>query len=96
MNNTSKNYILSYDLNGRTPTHAQMDAHIRAFAAEYGRILETVWYIRSSATLEQVYEYMNRLLSLNDRIIVIEARNAWVRNLLIQIPSLQEAWAKAA
>lgn len=92
----TRNYIVSYDLNGRVPSHAEMDRHIRAFAAEYGRILETVWYVRSSATLQQVYTYLNQKLSLNDRIIVIEARNAWVRNLLVQTSSLQEAWLRAA
>lgn len=73
-----------------------MDAHIRKFAMQYGRILETVWYVRSGASLKSVYDYMNAALSTNDRIIVVEANNAWVRNLLVQTPSLQEAWAKAA
>jgi hypothetical protein len=92
----TRNFILTYDLNGPRPSHAEMDRHIAAFAAEYGRILETVWYIRSSATLQQVYDYMNSKLSLNDRIMVIEARNAHVRNLLVPTENLQEAWAKAA
>lgn len=90
------NYILSYDLNGSTPTHAQMDKHIHAYATEYGRILETVWYIRTPAALKDVYEYMNSILSKNDRIVVIEAKDMYMRNLLISVDSIQKAWPKAA
>lgn len=42
------NYIVSYDLNGSTPTHKQMDAHIAKKAGwTRGRVLETVWYRHS-------------------------------------------------
>jgi hypothetical protein len=94
--NHTYNYIVSYDLNGPTPSHAEMDAHIQKFSVWYGRILETVWYVQSSASLQEVYDYMNAILSANDRIIVIEAEDAWMRNLLVDIPSLQRAWALAA
>lgn len=94
--NNTKNYIVSYDLNGSVPTHAQVDKHIADFAVQYGRILETVWYVRSEASLKALYEHVNSILSENDRVIVIEARNAWVRNLLIQHESMQQAWALAA
>lgn len=94
--NHTQNYIVSYDLNGPVPTHAQMDAHIAKFAVEYGRILETVWYVRSGLSCEAVYNYMNSILSPNDRIIVVDAKDMWMRNLLLDIPSIQQAWAKAA
>jgi len=90
------NYIVSYDLNGSVPTHAAMDKHIAAFSTMYGRILETVWYVQTSVPLEATYEYLNRILSNNDRIIVVEAKNAFMRNLLVNIPSIQKAWALAA
>jgi hypothetical protein len=89
-------YILSYDLNGRVPTHAQIDEQIRSIATEYARILETVWYIRTNLTLEQVYANANAILSANDRLIVVDARRAIYRNLLVDTASLQRSWAKAA
>lgn len=73
-----------------------MDEHIKAFAVEYGRILETVWYIRSTASLEVLSNYMNQILSANDRIAVVEAKDMWMRNLLIKGDSILEAWPKAA
>lgn len=92
----TRNYIISYDLNGPVPTHAQMDKHIGDLATEYGRILETVWYIRSSLPMSQLAERINAKLSLNDRLMVVEAKDAWVRNLLVPTPNLRQAWAKAA
>lgn len=90
------NYILSYDLNGPFPTHAQMDKHIKTSGAVYGRVLETVWYLQSAAPIKQVYEYVNRILSTNDRVLIIEANDAYFRNLLVKNEALQKGWEKKA
>lgn len=92
----TRNYLVSYDLNGPFPTHAQIDKHIEAGSALYGRILETVWYVQSAMNVKQLYDYVNSILSANDRLIVVEVGDGWVRNLLVDTPSLQGAWAKAA
>jgi hypothetical protein len=86
------NYIVSYDLNGSTPTHAQMDKHMESAGWTRGRILETVWYVGSSASQNSVYNHINLILSSNDRLIVIKAESAAFRNLLIADKSLIEAW----
>lgn len=88
------NYIISYDLNGKVPTHAQMDAHLKKAGYGRGRILETVWYIRADHEIGVVYNYVNRILSDNDRLIVILAANAVTRNLLISNDVLSKAWNK--
>ncbi len=91
------NYIVTYDLNGATPTHARMDSHIRNSGAElFGRVLETVWYIKTSSPLEDVYEYVNRILSTNDRVLIVEANDMMMRNLLVQNSAIQDVWAEAA
>ena len=91
------NYVITYDLNGSTPTHAQMDAHIRNSGAEKtGRILETVWYIKTPSSMQAVYKYVNRILSTNDRVIVVEASDMMMRNLLVQHSAIQNVWAEAA
>jgi hypothetical protein len=89
-------YFLTYDLNGPRPTHAEMDKHIGRVATEYARVLETVWYFTSPFDLEQVYHRLNEALSLNDRILVVEAKNAFFRNLLVRNEALQQSWQKAA
>ncbi|MDP9422619.1 MAG: hypothetical protein M3Q19_07285 [Pseudomonadota bacterium] len=88
------NYFVSYDLNGKTPTHAQMDKHLEKAGYGRGRILETVWYVKANANLDAVYNYVNSILSVNDRLIVIEAHNAITRNLLISNELLAGAWNK--
>lgn len=86
------NYFVSYDLNGPVPTHAQMDKHLASAGYGRGRILETVWYVNTTASLDSVFAYVNRILSNNDRLIVISADNAMMRNLLIQNDAIQKVW----
>ena len=87
------NYIVSYDLNGSTPTHKQMDAHVAKKAGwTRGRVLETVWYIGTRDSQSDVYSHFNAILSSNDRLLVVTATSASWRNLLIDTSSLQKAW----
>lgn len=87
------NYIVSYDLNGSTPTHAEMDKHIAQKTGwARGRVLETVWYIGTSDTRGVVYDHFNAKLSANDRLLVVTASEASWRNLLVSNDSLKSSW----
>jgi len=86
------NYIVSYDLNGPKPSHAEMDKHLESSGYAYGRVLETVWYIGTSSDIESVYNYIDQILSSNDRLLVVKATEAIWRNLLLNEESLQGAW----
>ena len=87
------NYIVSYDLNGSTPTHSQMDKHIALKPGwSRGRILETVWYIGTQDTQIEVYNHFNSILSFNDRLLVVTAQSAHWRNLLIADQAIQDSW----
>lgn len=90
------NYIVSYDLNGNRPTHAQMDKHMESAGWARGRILETVWYVGTPSSRKAVYDHINSILSTNDRIIVVDAGQATFRNLLLNDQSLVDAWAANA
>lgn len=87
------NYIVSYDLNGPVPTHAQMDKHMENAGWARGRILETVWYVGAAMTQQQVFAHINSILTNNDRLIVVAASDATFRNLLVTDAALQKAWA---
>ncbi len=89
------NYFASYDLNGQRPSHKEMDDHLKRLGPCVHRVLETVWYIRSNMTKEQLYDYMNSILSSNDRILVIEAANCIFRNLLVPDKSVLDCWNRA-
>ncbi len=87
------NYIVSYDLNGPKPTHAEMDKHMKKAGWIRARILNTVWYVGTLQTRNQVYDHVNALLSENDQIIVVDGSAATFHNLLVEDDSLKAAWA---
>lgn len=86
------NYYVTYDLNGSSPTHAQMDAHLKKLGPCVHRVLESVWYVRSGGTLETLYAYVDSILSTNDRILVIDANNSRIRNLLVPNETIVTCW----
>jgi hypothetical protein len=86
------NFFVSYDLNGKAPTHEQMDEHLKKLGKCVHRVLETVWYIRSGKTKEQMYQYVNGFVSANDRVLVIEAADCTWRNLLVADTAIQGCW----
>jgi hypothetical protein len=90
------NYIASYDLNGSTPTHAQMDKHMQSAGWARGRILETVWYVGTSMPLNDVFQHVEQILSSNDRLFVVQGSEAKFRNLLINNADLVKAWHENA
>ena len=48
----------------------------------YGRILETVWFVGTRQSTEQVFDHVNQILSKNDQQIVGRCDEAVWRNLL--------------
>ena len=86
------NYFVSYDLNGRSPTHAEMDEHLKKLGKCVHRVLETVWYVRTTKTKDDLYKYVNSILSTNDRVLIIAASDCTWRNLLVLDSSIQNCW----
>ncbi|WP_152533422.1 MULTISPECIES: hypothetical protein [unclassified Labrenzia] len=87
------NYILSYDLNGDNPSHEQMDEHLQKLGVAVGRVLETVWYVGYSGTLAQLRDYVKKILSSDDLLLVVEADEATWTKLLVSSDSLKTAWS---
>lgn len=89
------NYILTYDLFGRVPTHAKVNAHIaEAGFKEFARILEDGWYIGTSHNITAVHKYLMKIFSDNDKIILIEVKRAKFENLQVPSPEIVEALAR--
>jgi hypothetical protein len=86
------NYIVSYDLNGPNPSHKQMDDHLAKIGAARARILETVWYVGSTLSRDDLMNHVRSILSLNDQVIVVEALEATFRKLLVTDDSFKNAW----
>jgi hypothetical protein len=88
------NFIVSYDLNGPRPSHAEVDKHLAALGARFlrARVLETVWYVAGPTTAEALREYMKILLRPEDQLLVVEAIRAAWSNLLVDDVSLKTAF----
>lgn len=86
------NFFASYDLNGPRPSHREMDEHLKKLGPCVHRVLETVWYVKTSKSQKELYTYMNSILSNNDRVLIIEASDCTWRNLLIPDETLQKCW----
>ncbi|MEW7007566.1 hypothetical protein [Lentilitoribacter sp. EG35] len=88
------NMIVSWDLNGSSPSHAEMDKYIGNITADAKRVLETVWWVKYHGTAEQLRDRILSLVSNNDRLLVIEAKDGAWYNVLVANNDLANSWNK--
>jgi hypothetical protein len=86
------NFVLTYDLNGSVPSHSWVDTVLQRIGATRARILETVWYVGWPGGPDDLFNAVNSMLSLDDRLIVVEANEAVFRNLLVDDQGISAAW----
>lgn len=86
------NYLVSYDLNGNRPTHAEMDEHMGKAGWSRARILETVWYVGASDGTKAICNHVQAILSDNDSVIVARCDQAVFENLLVDDTDFLSAW----
>lgn len=89
------NFIVSYDLNGPTPTHKQVDDLLARVGAKRARVLETVWWVDYSGTPEQLRNHLQTIIRREDSILVCLCSAAAWSNLLVDSGSLVTAWNAA-
>jgi hypothetical protein len=87
------NFFVIYDLSGSKPTHKEIDSHISRAAVHYGRVLDTVWYVGvSDQTPAQLRSYLANIIGKDDRLLVVECRDAAWQNLMIHGESFKKSW----
>jgi hypothetical protein len=86
------NYIVTYDLNGPRPSHAEMDKHLEKIGASRGRILETVWYVGYSGSLKALQDHVGSILGSEDLLLVVEGKEAGWTKLLVDSSAIKAAW----
>lgn len=89
------NFVVSYDLNGPTPSHKQMDDHLGRVGARRIRILETVWWVDYRGTAEQLLNHLKTILRSEDRLLVCNCTSLAWENLLVTDQTLTTAWHNA-
>ncbi|MDH4983499.1 hypothetical protein [Hyphomicrobium sp. D-2] len=90
------NFIVSYDLNGSSPSHEEMDEHVRFVASRSGRLLESVWWVSYWGSAAQLRDQLKVILGSEDLLLVAEARDAAWTSLLVDHHGFVEAWHAAA
>ncbi|MDX1819293.1 MAG: hypothetical protein R3197_00225 [Paracoccaceae bacterium] len=90
------NYIVTYDLNGPTPSHKQIDDHLSRVGANRGRVLETVWWVDYSGSAEQLFAYLQTIIRQEDSLLVLAVSVAAWQNLLVDGQAFKAAFEKAA
>ncbi len=88
------NFIITYDLNGPSPSHKEMDEFLSKLVANRGRVLETVWWVDYPGTTAQLRDRLKTILGKEDLLLVVEAKSAAWTTLLVDERSLKEAWEK--
>ena len=84
-------FLISYDLNGPTPSHKEMDDLIPKVAVRFGRVLETVWWVDFEGTTVQLRDRLLPTLHSEDRLFVCACPNAAWFNLLVSDVALKQA-----
>lgn len=88
------NFIVTYDLNGTSPSHQQMDKLLATLGSSRARILETVWWIDYSGTAADLRDRLKTILRKEDSLLVCKCTSAAWQNLLVD--ELAQAWNQAA
>lgn len=90
------NFLVTYDLNGPSPSHKQMDELIPKLAVTYGRVLETVWWLDYPGTAAQLRDRLKTILGPEDLLLVVECKSAAWTKLLVDSIAFKNAFNKAA
>lgn len=90
------NFVVTYDLNGPSPSHKKMDELIPKLAVTYGRLLETVWWLDYPGTAAQLRDRLQTILGTEDLLLVIECKSAAWTKLLVDSEKFKNTFNRAA
>jgi len=76
----TKNYFVAYDLNVEGQDYKKIQKAIESCGFSI-RIQKSLFYLKSAATLEEISKVIKAAVDKTDRLIVIEASNAFTLNL---------------
>lgn len=73
-------FVIAFD----TASHAAaVEKRIQTLApGQAYKLLDSVWFLRTAKTGEQIYEHVNSAMGAGDRLIVVQSAGATYRDLL--------------
>ena len=85
------NYFVTYDLFDPGQNYDAVEKAIQA-SGRAVKLLQTVWYLSSSLKGEDIRTKVWSAMDSNDRLLVIEASNAWGQNIADNWDTLLSLW----
>lgn len=88
------NYFVAYDMKAiNRKRQDDIEAHLQDLGRlGIYRVLETVWYVQYPGTADQLGEYVDRILADDERLLVIDASDCRMRNLMVPSMKIQNCW----
>jgi hypothetical protein len=74
------NLFVSYDLMAPNKNYPAVEQAIRQLGT-VSRVLLSVWYVKTQLTAEQARNHVSSALDQNDKLLVIDAKDAFAKNL---------------
>ena len=69
------NLIVTYDLRKPGQDYADLEAAIKSLGS-WAHPQQSVWYVHTGYTMQQTFEFLKKYIDSNDRLLVVDARNA--------------------
>ena len=73
------NYLITYDLNKTGQRYEELYEAIKGY--EYYKDMESVWFVKTSYSAEQIFEDLKKYIDENDRLFISEIndnRQGWL------------------
>lgn len=87
------NLFVSYDLIAPNKNYAAVEAAIKQCGLAV-RVLESVWYVKSTSDLESVRNHIAQFIDGNDKLLVINASSACGQNIGSPWDIVVNTWSK--
>jgi hypothetical protein len=91
----ANNLFIAYDLDKPGQDYAKIEDAIKALGS-WARLQGSVWYVHTKYTGDQVEAHLRKFIDTNDRLLVIDALNAWGYNNMANWSFVQQQWNAAA
>lgn len=85
------NLFIAYDLDKPGQNYAGVEQAIKSLGA-WAHVQLSVWYVRSQYDCQTAAQFIRKQMDTNDRLIVIDALNAYWYNLIAESNFIQSQW----
>jgi hypothetical protein len=86
------NLFIAYDLDKPGQNYAGVEKAIKSLGA-WAHVQQSVWYVHTQYDAQSVANFIRKEMDSNDRLLVIDAANAYWYNPMAQESFIQQQWS---